>query len=87
LRPRVAITSGWSGVDTSATITVRVEQRTGALACHHAGVIGHLNGEFGRTFAVQVGNTVSRFAVGAVFWCRYIFVRHNPDRQVKSVHQ
>ena len=86
LGPRAAVTSGWGGVDTLAAITVRVEQRTGALARHHTGAIGRLDGQFVRTLAVQVGNTVSRLAVDAVFRCHWIFVRHNLDRQVKSVH-
>jgi len=69
LGPRTSITSLWGGVDTLAAITVRVEQRTGALARHHPGAIGRLDGQFFRALAVQVGNTVSRLAVGAVFRC------------------
>jgi len=80
LGPRAALTSGWGGVDPLATITVRVEQRTGALARHHAGAIGCIDGQFDRTLAVQVGHTVSRHAVGAVFRCHLIFIWHNPDR-------
>jgi len=87
LWPRAAVTRGWGGVDTLAAIIVCVEQRTGALARHHAGVIGRLYGQLGRALAVQVGHTNSRLAVGAAFRIYSLFAKHNPDWQVKSIHQ
>jgi len=50
-----------------AAVRIRVEQRTGALARHHAEAIGRLDRQFGRTPAVQVGKTVGKLTVGVVF--------------------
>lgn len=84
--PRAALTGGRGFVGTSAAVSVRVEPLTGALARHHTGA--SLDGQLGRTHAVQVGYAAGRFAVVlALFRVRELPGRQHPDRQVVAVYQ
>lgn len=81
--PRADFTSRLAVVGTNAAVGVRVGMRTGTMARHHPRAISRPDSQLGRANAVQVGHTVSRFAIVLAFFrvCE-IPGRYNPDRQV-----